>query len=149
MNRMLSAALVVATLASVGGAHAADWDTSKTPTSNEEFRARFNAGVFKATALGILPETKCWPDDDNKGHYCSTGWTRIEKNGAATQLTLVTFSDGSTGNMVCAGNAAMRTCDTQLGKEWVERWNPSTKEWDTTVTNRDAWPDAPPATTQG
>ena len=82
MNRMLSAGLVVATLASVSGAHAADWDPSKTPTNGDEFMARFNAGVLKATSLGIKPDTRCWPDADNKGgHYCSTDWIRIDRNG--------------------------------------------------------------------
>ena len=151
MNRMLSAGLVVATLASVSGAHAADWDLSKTPTNGDEFMARFNAGVLKATSLGIKPDIRCWPDADNKGgHYCNTDWIRIDRNGVnATVLILGTSSDGSQSNIICAGTIGdngLRTCNAQNGKEWVERWDPATKDWETTVTNRNEWSAASPAT---
>jgi hypothetical protein len=130
------------------GAHAADWNTAKTPTNTDEFTQRFNAGILKATSLGIAPETHCGPDDDDKtgGHACSTTWVRADKdNKGATVLIIATFANGMAGESVCAGSAGehgVRTCDSSAGREWVERWNGATKTWDETAVKRESWPTA-------
>src|ERR1700722_1891587 len=98
MNRF-SITLAAATVSALAlvvnapvGAHAADWNTSKTPTNADEFAQRFNAGIVKAATLGIAPDTRCWPDEHDKaggGHACDTNWIRVDKDAkGATMLTI-------------------------------------------------------------